>query len=212
MLDERQRMAREIHDTIAQGLAGIITQLEAAGQAAASEPQWRRHHDNAMSLARESLAEARRSVRAVRPEQLAQARLPEAMAGSANAGRTSTAVPVELTTTGTVRPMHPEVEVTLLRTAQEALANVGKHAGRDRVGLTLSYMEDLITLDVRDDGVGFDARPRDRRRTASGSSRCASGWTGWPGSWRSSRRPGRAPRSARACPPWTSDAELVTAR
>jgi signal transduction histidine kinase len=52
--------------------------------------------------------------------------------------------------------MHPEVEVALLRLAQEALANVAKHAAASRVGLTLSYMEDVVTLDVRDDGVGFD--------------------------------------------------------
>ena len=52
--------------------------------------------------------------------------------------------------------MHPEVEVTLLRAAQEALTNVARHARASRVGLTLSYMEDLVTLDVRDDGVGFD--------------------------------------------------------
>lgn len=156
ILDERQRMAREIHDTIAQGLAGIITQLEAAEQA--SEPaQRKRHQDNAIDLARDSLTEARRSVRAVRPEPLAQARLPEAMASVVQRWTHLNAVPVELTTTGTARPMHPEVEVTLLRTAQEALANVAKHARATRVGLTLSYMEDLITLDVRDDGVGFAA-------------------------------------------------------
>ena len=158
VLDERQRMAREIHDTIAQGLAGIITQLEAADPA-----QRGRHHENALTLARESLTEARRSVRAVRPEPLAQARLPEAMGSVVHRWSHINAVPVEFTTTGTVRPMHPEVEVTLLRTAQEALANVAKHARANRVGLTLSYMEDLITVDVRDDGVGFapDAVGRD---------------------------------------------------
>ena len=54
------------------------------------------------------------------------------------------------------RPLLPEIETTLLRTAQEALANVSRHAGADRVFLTLSYMEDVVTLDVRDDGAGFD--------------------------------------------------------
>ena len=65
-------------------------------------------------------------------------------------------MPAAFTTTGTPRTVHPEVEVTLLRAAQEALANVARHAGATRVGLTLSYMEDLVTLDVRDDGVGFE--------------------------------------------------------
>ena len=69
-------------------------------------------------------------------------------------------MPVEVVTTGDVQPLHPEVEVALLRTAQEALANVAKHANASRAGLTLSYMGDVVTLDVRDDGVGFDgARP-----------------------------------------------------
>jgi signal transduction histidine kinase len=63
--------------------------------------------------------------------------------------------------------MRPEIEVALLRTAQEALANVAKHAEASRVGLTLSYMQDLVTLDVRDDGVGFDIRPRYHARNGS---------------------------------------------
>src|SRR5207237_1763850 len=68
VLDERQRMAREIHDTIAQGLTGIVTQLEAAGQAKDRSDDWQRHIKNATRLARESLSEARRSVGATRPQ------------------------------------------------------------------------------------------------------------------------------------------------
>jgi signal transduction histidine kinase len=64
-------------------------------------------------------------------------------------------IQVTVTTTGSPRPMPPETELTLLRTAQEALANVAKHAGATRVGLTLSYIGDQVTLDVRDDGIGF---------------------------------------------------------
>ena len=62
----------------------------------------------------------------------------------------------EVRTTGDPRALHPEVEVTLLRVAQEALANVAKHAGAAHAWVTLSYMEDVVTLDVRDDGAGFD--------------------------------------------------------
>src|SRR5581483_3611116 len=65
-------------------------------------------------------------------------------------------------------PLLPEVEVALLRTAQEALANVAKHAHAQRVGLTLSYMEDLVTLDVRDDGAGFRAGGRAARNGSDG--------------------------------------------
>ena len=154
--DERNRMAGEIHDTLAQGLTGIITQLQAAEQAADRPEEWSRHLRTAAGLARESLTEARRSVRAMQPTQLADAPLPEALAEVAKRWSEVHGVPAELTTTGTVRPMHPEIELTLLRAAQEALANVARHAGASRVGLTLSYMGDELTLDVRDDGRGFD--------------------------------------------------------
>jgi hypothetical protein len=85
-----------------------------------------------------------------------EAALPEALADVVTGWAEITGVAAELITTGTARPLLPEIEATLLRTAQEALANVGKHANASRVALTLSYMEDLVTLDVRDDGAGFD--------------------------------------------------------
>ncbi|GAA0282401.1 sensor histidine kinase [Actinomadura nitritigenes] len=153
--DERQRMAGEIHDTIAQGLAGVVTQLQAARQARERDGAWERHLDVAQRMARDSLAEARRSVQALRPQSLEESALPEALAEVAGRWTALHGVPAEVRTTGTVRTMHPEVEGTLLRTAQEALANVAKHAGASRVAVTLSYMGDLITLDVRDDGAGF---------------------------------------------------------
>src|SRR5580698_2284732 len=122
--DERQRMAREIHDTLAQGLTGIITQLQAAEQAADDPVGWRRHFGAATRLARESLSEARRSVEALRPESLELARLSEALGEVAGRWSSLHAIPVQVTTTGTARPMPPEAEFALLRTAQEALANV----------------------------------------------------------------------------------------
>jgi signal transduction histidine kinase len=155
VLDERQRMAREIHDTLAQGLAGIITQLEALPDAHRD-----RHVDAASRLARESLSEARRSVQALAPEPLEGVRLPDALAEVARRWSALHGVEASVTTTGTPLTMRPEVEGTLLRIAQEALANVAKHARASRVGLTLSYMGDVVSLDVRDDGVGFDPRAR----------------------------------------------------
>ena len=158
--DERQRMAREIHDTLAQGLTGIVTQLQAAEQAADGAVQagagWRRHVAAATRLARESLTEARRSVHALRPEPLETALLSEALSGVAERWSGLNGVPAQVTTTGTARPVQPEVEFALLRAAQEALANVAKHAHATRVGLTVSYMDNEVALDVRDDGVGFD--------------------------------------------------------
>ena len=154
--DERQRMAREIHDTLAQGLAGILTQVQAAQRSADRPEDLRRHLDTAAKLARDSLSEARHTVTALRPEALEKARLPEALAEVAAQWSGLHGVRAEFTTTGDARPLHPAVETALLRTTQEALANVAKHAAAGRVGLTLSYMEDVVTLDVRDDGVGFD--------------------------------------------------------
>ena len=101
VLDERQRMAREIHDTIAQGLTGVITQLEAAGNV--KDPaELGRHLDNATRLARESLTEARRSVQGIPPMPLEKTRLPEAIADVATRWSGVNEVPVQLTTTGNV--------------------------------------------------------------------------------------------------------------
>lgn len=159
-LDERQRMAREIHDTLAQGLTGIITQLQAAEQLHEVPDPWRRPFEAVKGLARDSLNEARRSVDALRPAALETARLSEALADVSARWSALQGIPVRVTTTGTVLPLAPDTEFALLRTAQEALANVAKHAGATRVGVTLSYLEGEVALDVRDDGKGFDlSRP-----------------------------------------------------
>jgi signal transduction histidine kinase len=166
--DERQRMAREIHDTLAQGLTGIITQLEAAQQTA-SEDERERRIGNAKRLARDSLAEARRSVQALRPQALEDSKLPDALADEVTRWTATSGVPAEVAATGDPRALHPEVEVTLLRVAQEALANVAKHAAAAHAWVTLSYMEDVVTLDVRDDGAGF-AQPGGDPADGSGAS------------------------------------------
>ena len=152
--DERQRMAREIHDTLAQGLTGIITQLEAAQQTT-QDAERERRIDNSKRLARDSLAEARRSVQALRPQALEDSRLPDALAEEVARWTATSGVSAGVAATGDPRALHPEVEVTLLRVAQEALANVAKHAAAAHAWVTLSYMEDVVTLDVRDDGSGF---------------------------------------------------------
>ncbi|MEU1394102.1 MULTISPECIES: sensor histidine kinase [unclassified Nonomuraea] len=160
VLGERQRLAREIHDTVAQGLTGILTQLEAADEAAGATPAVRARLATVRELARESLTEARRSVQALRPAPLATAaQLGTALSEVAAAWSRACEVSVTVSVTGDARPLHTEVESTLLRVAQEALANVGKHARASQVGITLSYMEDVVALDVRDDGSGFTPGP-----------------------------------------------------
>jgi signal transduction histidine kinase len=164
-LDERRRMAREIHDTLAQGLIGIVTQLQAAEQAAAQTPGdqtgWQRHVTAATQLARESLTEARRSVDALRPEPLDGCRLSEALSGVAERWSALNGISAQVTTTGTARPVDPEIEFALLRAVQESLANVARHAHASRVGVTVSYMENEVAVDVRDDGAGFEPSTMD---------------------------------------------------
>src|SRR5215471_11630675 len=175
ILDERQRMAREIHDTLAQGLAGIITQLQAAEQASDDPAERRRHLEAATRLARDSLTEARRSVDELRPEPLEQARLAGALRGVAERWSALNAIPVQVAATGTERTLRPETEFALLRTAQEALANVANHADATRVGLTLSYMDEEVVLDVRDDGRGFAPAQITREPAYAGISAAADG-------------------------------------
>src|SRR5207244_4322046 len=132
----------------------VLFRSEAAQQTT-HDAERERRIDNAKRLARDSLAEARRSVQALRPQALENSRFPEALADEVTRWSVTSGVAGEVETTGEARALHPEVEVTLLRVAQEALANVARHASASRAGVTLSYMEDVVSLDVRDDGVGF---------------------------------------------------------
>ncbi|MFJ2745478.1 sensor histidine kinase [Streptomyces sp. NPDC087440] len=153
--DERRRLAAEIHDTIAQALTGIVTQLQAATDSP-DRSTAQTHLDRATTLARTGLGEARRSVRNLSPAALAHDDLPGALKKTVADWSQSAAVPAEFTVTGTADPLHDEIQATLLRIAQEALTNTAKHAHATRVGVTLSYLGDEIALDVRDDGRGFD--------------------------------------------------------
>ncbi|MEW2401247.1 sensor histidine kinase [Streptomyces sp. NPDC046862] len=153
--DERRRLAAEIHDTIAQGLTGIIAQLQVV--TSTTDPELAREHlDRAQKLARQSLGEARRSVQNLSPAALEQDTLPEALKATVAEWSERTGVTAQFIVTGTEEPLHDEVAATLLRIAQEALANTARHARATRAGVTLSYMGDEVTLDVRDDGRGFD--------------------------------------------------------
>jgi signal transduction histidine kinase len=151
VLDERQRLAAEIHDTLAQGLAGIITQLEAAAGGVDRE----RHLAAAGALARVSLREARLTVQDLRPDLLARRTLEAAIAQVARDWSERTGIPTEVAATGAAIALGADAEVALFRTAQEALTNIGKHAAAQRVGVTLTFLDELVLLDIRDDGLGF---------------------------------------------------------
>ncbi len=155
-LAERQRLAHEIHDTLAQGFISIIMHLEAAEQALKTDRSvTARHLSQARQTSRESLEQARRVVNDLRPELLEHAPFDEAMSRIVTDWSAGSGVTAVFTCTGDCHPLHPEVEVTLLRAAQEALANIRKHARASDVQVTLSYLGDVVILDVQDDGVGF---------------------------------------------------------
>jgi len=152
--DERRRLAAEIHDTIAQGLTGIIAQLQVVTNTPDREAA-REHTDRAMELARHSLGEARRSVHNLAPVALENDGLPEALKKTVAEWGERTGVRAEFTVTGTAEQLHGEVAATLLRIVQEALSNAARHARATRVGVTLSFLGDEVILDIRDDGTGF---------------------------------------------------------
>ncbi|MFE5369617.1 sensor histidine kinase [Streptomyces mirabilis] len=153
--DERRRLAAEIHDTIAQGLTGIIAQLQVVANT--PDPETARVHlGRASELARQSLGEARRSVHNLAPVALEHDGLPEALKKTVADWARRTGVRADFTLTGTAEHLHEEISATLLRIAQEALSNASRHARAARLGVTLSFMGDEVTLDVRDDGRGFD--------------------------------------------------------
>ncbi|MFI6818278.1 sensor histidine kinase [Nonomuraea sp. NPDC050328] len=149
---ERQRLARDIHDSLTQGFASVVMLLEAAQERLPED----RHLTQALRAARENLAESRRVVHALRPGELDDGGLPEALRRLSGRLRDETGIDAHAVLTGAPRPLEPQVQAELLRVAQEAVANARRHARAERLTLTLSYMEDLIVLDVHDDGDGFD--------------------------------------------------------
>ncbi len=159
VMEERNRMAREIHDTLAQGFSGIILQLEAAEQAMSGDVSaTERHLNQARSLARKSLAEARRSVWNLRPQALEQLRLVEAIKQEVDKFSQSIGVNAKFSVFGARRELPPEIETGLLRICQESLANVRKHAKATEVEVSLNFNESALELSIRDNGVGLKSR------------------------------------------------------
>ncbi|WP_225447844.1 sensor histidine kinase [Streptacidiphilus sp. P02-A3a] len=156
-LAERQRLAREIHDTLAQGLSSIVLLARSAESAlppGTGSGAARERIREMGATAADNLAEARRFVAALTPPPLEDATLPEALRRVAAAlGPVPRA---EFRLDGEAYPLPVEAEVALLRLTQEALANVQRHAGARRATVTLCYLDDQVTLDVYDDGRGFD--------------------------------------------------------
>ncbi|NUK10289.1 sensor histidine kinase [Streptomyces lunaelactis] len=153
-LAERERMSREIHDTLAQGFTSLVMLVQAVDSELERDlPRARRHLDLMADTARQNLAEARALVAGGAPADLDGNSLPDALRRLA--ARHGSATTVEVT--GTARPLSPALEVVALRTCQEALANATRHAGPEAtVAISLTYAAAALSMAVRDTGCGFD--------------------------------------------------------
>jgi signal transduction histidine kinase len=162
VIAERNRMARDIHDTLAQGFTGVIVQLEAAKDARLQglSREADEHVDRASDIARESLQSARRSVQALRPQLLEESDLCEALDTLFTRMTAGTSLHAEFTVSGNARPLPPLWEEELLRIGQEVLTNVLRHAAAGRFDAQLAFAADAVRLALRDDGRGFDPSRR----------------------------------------------------
>jgi signal transduction histidine kinase len=158
VIAERNRMARDIHDTLAQGFTGIIVQLEAAADAASKGlvKESQNHCVRAVDLARESLGEARRSVRALRPRILEDNDLCEALASLFRKMTATTGVQARFSCHGEFQQLANGWDESLLRISQESLTNTIHHAHATQFWADLFFDKDEIRLELQDNGTGFD--------------------------------------------------------
>jgi len=156
-LAERDRLASEIHDTIAQGFTSIVMLVQAAEAVIGDDTdRARKQLDLIARTARENLAEARALVAGLAPAALAAAPLADALARLADRAGEESGLRATFEVRGEPRPLGTGAEVVLLRVCQEALTNVRRHAGASSVRVLLSYCDNEVRLEVADDGAGFD--------------------------------------------------------
>jgi PAS domain S-box-containing protein len=162
ILEERNRMARDIHDTLAQGFTGVIVQLEAVEDAIACcrRKEANAHLRRASELARRSLNEARRSVHALRPQALQHADFWEALKGIVKNTTAGTTVRTRFELRGKLRPLPPAWQENLLHIGQEALTNALKYAHPRSFSTRLTCNTKQLRLELRDDGDGFEVKAR----------------------------------------------------
>jgi ligand-binding sensor domain-containing protein len=155
ILGERNRIAREIHDTLAQGFAGISVQLESVEETMTTDPNVAKLHlDLARGLVRSSLAEARRTVWDLRSPSLENGDLTTAVMNVAQ--QLSANIPIQVTVSGASRRLPPAIENNLFHMSREALTNAVKHARARQIVIELVFERQQIRLRIVDDGRGFD--------------------------------------------------------
>ena len=156
LVEERNRLAREIHDSLAQGLTAIIWQLNAAGRTVeGGGKEALQSMESVRKLARECLQEARRSVWDLRSGPLQDLSLVEALQRE-SAKIAEVRIQSDFAVTGEERVLPAGVETALLRINQEALTNVLKHTNANQVTVNMAYQDAGVQLIIRDDGIGFD--------------------------------------------------------
>ena len=162
LIEERNRLARDIHDTLAQGLTGVIVQLEASEDAMAQglAKEARKHIGRAGNLARDSLREARRSVQALRPQVLEEKDLPAALKDLFTDMTEGTNLRTDFVVRGDLQKLPAVWEENLLRIGQEVLTNALRHAHATRFSAQLDFAAAEVRLELCDDGLGFDPETR----------------------------------------------------
>jgi signal transduction histidine kinase len=169
ILEERNRVAREIHDSLAQAFTGIVVQLEAAERLAGRRPEQAQVSlQRARDLARTSLQEARRSVWGLRPRSLEELSLTEALHNQIRTAQGENGLTLRFATSGAERNLSADVEMNLFRIAQEALNNVRRHADARNAGIQVDYGMRHVRLVVWDDGIGLPADHRAVRGDGDG--------------------------------------------
>jgi ligand-binding sensor domain-containing protein/signal transduction histidine kinase len=157
VLAERSRIAREIHDNLAQDILGISVQLELVARLMPAAAETAKGHlDRARILVRNSMTEARRYVWDLRSQELQKKDLPAALRDTTKRLTGESNIEAVVEVAGLLRPLPPDVETNLLRIGQEAINNAVKHAQPNRIDVALNFDTRNVRLSIRDDGRGFD--------------------------------------------------------
>jgi signal transduction histidine kinase len=160
VMAERERLAHEMHDTIAQSFAGIAFQLEAIRNGLPDENQTAHQQlDLALEMVQYSHEEARRSIATLRPESLTSAGILSALSSCAHRMVEGSVVEIESTSTGDPCEIPLRVKDTFFRIGQEAIANAVRHAKPTRLSLRLEYGRSLVIMEIKDNGIGFTTDP-----------------------------------------------------
>jgi len=156
VLAERNRIAREIHDTLAQGFVAVSVQLQIVGRTLSQSAEAARQHlDQAQELVRTGLDDARRAIWELRSQNTENRDLASRLVQTAERVTAATDIKSQVEVHGTYRPLPAQTEDELLRIAQEAVTNVVRHAAATRIDIRLDYAPDRVTMTIIDNGRGF---------------------------------------------------------